>query len=316
MTHKLHTKIKTQLQHLVSEAQKYLGIEENSTSNTEKIISGIGAMISIYLCQLIISPTLNHPQSLLILASMGASATLVYALPHGALSQPWHVLMGHLTSGLIGIYCYQHISDPVISGAVAVGLAVLVMYFLRCLHPPGGATALFCTQGGEQVYNLGYSFLWQPLLPSVLTIVVVGIIFNSLFSWRRYPAHLHFKPANNHQSVNYLSHEDVSAALLQLDSYVDITTEELAVIFDRALAHAVEKKPENKQQLKSQHFYSNGSLGDNWTIKQITSIENAKIHFEIIAGKGKGIMEVMKLKNFQQWAKFEVEFSQGSWIKK
>ncbi|MBU2871544.1 HPP family protein [Colwellia sp. E2M01] len=316
MTFNLNLKNKKKIRYIFSEARKYLGIEENSTSHLEKILSGIGAMISIYLCQLLMAPYIEQPSSLLIIGSMGASATLVYALPHGALSQPWHVFGGHLVSALVGILCYQHITDPLLSGAVAVGGAVLAMYFLRCLHPPGGATALFCTQGGEYVYNLGFSFIWDPLLPSVLIIIGIGVLFNAPFSWRRYPAHLNFSKVSSQQSVNSLSHEDVSAALLQLDSFVDISTEELALIFDRALVHSVANKPKKKQELKPNHFYSNGSLGESWNIKQITSIEKAKVHFKIIAGKGKGLMKVGNQSSFQKWAKFEVELFQGNWIKK
>ena len=307
---------KVQIEHVFSEVKKYLGIEENNTSKTEKLISGLGAMISIYLCQLMTAPFITQPSSLLLIASMGATATLIYALPHGALSQPWNVLGGHLVSAFVGVLCYQHMPDSTLSGAVAVGVAVLAMYFLRCLHPPGGATALFCTQGGEQVYELGFSFLWQPLLANVLIIIFVGVIFNSIFSWRRYPAHLNFKDIKGHQSVNHLSHEDFSAALMQLDSFVDITTEELAIIFDRALIHASTNKPNKKQLLEAERFYSNGSLGESWNIKQIINIDKAKVQFKIIAGNGQGMIKEASQRRFKKWVKFEVEFSQGSWVKR
>lgn len=39
----------------------------------------------------------------LVVASMGASAVLIFAVPHGALSQPWPVLGGHLVSALVGV---------------------------------------------------------------------------------------------------------------------------------------------------------------------------------------------------------------------
>ncbi|GHE91864.1 HPP family protein [Thalassotalea profundi] len=306
---------KPQVLYFLSECKKYLGIEANSTSKTEKIISGIGALIGILLCQIVTLQYFNTGESLLLIASMGATATLIYALPHGALSQPWSVLGGHFVSAIIGILSYQYISETLLASSVAVGGAVLVMYFLRCLHPPGGATALFCTQGGETVHELGFNFLIEPLLQNVVILIGVAILFNGLFSWRRYPAHLNFRHIKN-QSLSYLSHEDFSAALLQLDSFVDVSTEELAVIFDRAMAHADSNKPQRKLLLKTGSFYSNGSLGEGWNIKQITNIENSKITYKVMLGNNNGLIEECGQRAFRQWAKFEVEYVQGSWIKR
>lgn len=306
---------KTQRRYILSESKKYLGIEANSTSKTEKIISGIGAMIGILLCQIVTLQYFNTNESLLLIASMGATATLIYALPHGALSQPWSVFGGHFVSAIIGILSYQYISEALLASSVAVGGAVLAMYFLRCLHPPGGATALFCTQGGEKVHELGFNFLVEPLLQNVLILIGVAILFNGLFSWRRYPAHLHFRHVKN-QSLSYLSHEDFSAALFQLDSFVDVSTEELAVIFDRAMAHSDANQPQRKLPLKEDSFYSNGSLGEGWSIKQVTMIENSRITYKIIIGKNNGLIEECSQRTFRKWAKFEVEYVQGSWIKR
>lgn len=306
---------KTQIRNLLSESKKYLGIEANSTSKTEKVISGIGAMIGILLCQIVTLQYFDTSESLLLITSMGATATLIFALPHGALSQPWSVISGHLISAVIGILSYQYISETLFASSIAVGGAVLVMYFLRCLHPPGGATALFCTQGGDKVHELGFDFLIEPLLQNIIILVGVAILFNGLFSWRRYPAHLNFRHVKS-QSLSYLSQEDFSAALLQLDSFVDVSTEELAIIFDRAMAHADLNKPQKKLPLKEACFYSNGSLGEGWNIKQVTQIDSSKITYQVIIGKDSGLIEQCSQRSFRKWAKFEVEYAQGSWIKR
>lgn len=312
---KMKAASRTQLTYLLSEFKKYLGIDANSTSKREKFISGIGAMLSILLCQIITQQYFTPQVSLLLIASMGATATLVYALPHGALSQPWNVFGGHFISAIIGIICYQNIPDSLWASSIAVGGAVFAMYWLRCLHPPGGATALFCTQGGESVYNLGFHFLYQPLLLNVLVLIGVGILFNAFFSWRRYPAHLNFRHLSSNQSFNHLSHEDFSAALLKVDSFVDISTEELAVIFDQALAHANENKPQKKLLLKDGRFYSNGALGESWNIKQITEITPQQVTYKVIAGKDSGEFKTCDPRFFNRWALFEVEREQGCWIK-
>ncbi|GAA5139695.1 HPP family protein [Thalassotalea piscium] len=305
---------KTQMYYFLSETLKYLGIEANSTSKTEKVISGIGAMLGILLCQLVTLQYFDSNESLLLIASMGATATLIYALPHGALSQPWSVFGGHFTSAIIGILSYQYIPESLIASSVAVGGAVLVMYFLRCLHPPGGATALFCTQGGDTVHALGFNFLIEPLLQNVIILIGVAVLFNGLFSWRRYPAHLNFRHVKS-QSPSVLSHEDLSAALLQSDSFVDVSTEELAIIFDRAMTHANTNNTYKKLPLKQACFYSNGALGEGWNIREIINISNSTVTYKVVFGKDKGVIDECSQRNFRKWARFEVEYVQGSWIK-
>jgi CBS domain-containing membrane protein len=81
--------------------------------------------------------------SLLIIASMGASAVLLFAAPHGTLSQPWPVVGGPRVSAVIGVACVGWLGgEPMLAASLAVALSIAAMYSLRCLHPPGGATAL------------------------------------------------------------------------------------------------------------------------------------------------------------------------------
>jgi CBS-domain-containing membrane protein len=60
---------------------------------------------------------------------MGASAVLLFAVPHSALAQPWSLVGGHLLSAFIGVSCALLISPPALAAA-AVGLAIGAMYYL------------------------------------------------------------------------------------------------------------------------------------------------------------------------------------------
>src|SRR5215213_983986 len=77
-----------------------------------------------------------------LVAPLGASAVLVFAVPASPLAQPWSVVGGNVISALMGIACARWIPDPALTGAAAVSLAIGAMFVLRCLHPPGGAMAL------------------------------------------------------------------------------------------------------------------------------------------------------------------------------
>jgi CBS-domain-containing membrane protein len=68
--------------------------------------------------------------------------------------------------------------------ALAVGLAIFLMYLTRTIHPPGGATALIGVQG-----HAGPIFLLIPVLSGVLLLLVVALFTNNLVNHRQYPKH-------------------------------------------------------------------------------------------------------------------------------
>ena len=55
---------------------------------------------------------------------MGASAVLLFAVPHGPLSQPWPLVGGHLISALVGVSCAKLIPHSAVAAAAAVSLAI------------------------------------------------------------------------------------------------------------------------------------------------------------------------------------------------
>jgi CBS domain-containing membrane protein len=210
----------------VSWLKSWLGVELDPVSAREKGISALGGLLAILLVTLIASAVLGSVGGPMVIASMGASAVLLFAVPHGQLSQPWPVLAGHGASAAIGVFCARHIAVPELAAACAVAISVAVMHQGKCIHPPGGATALTAVIGGDQVHALGYSFIWQPVLLNALLMVAVAVAFNSLFRWRRYPAFWHERPKPQ-PGDREISHEEVVAALESFDSFVDITEDDL-----------------------------------------------------------------------------------------
>ena len=94
-----------------------------------------------------------------ILASMGASTVILFLIPSSPMGRPWAFFAGHIISAVIGITCAQLITSLLISIPVAMVITVLAMQLTRCIHPPGGATALIILLGSEQIHNLGYQFV-------------------------------------------------------------------------------------------------------------------------------------------------------------
>ncbi len=57
---------------------------------------------------------------------------------------------------------------------------MLVMHKLRCMHPPGGATAVTAIVGGIHVQELGYAFLVIPVLINSIILLSFALAAGSL----------------------------------------------------------------------------------------------------------------------------------------
>ncbi len=161
---------------------------------------------------------------------------LLFGIPHGPLSQPWPVLAGQGISAVVGVSCARWIPDPALAAACAVGLSIGAMLQFKCIHPPGGATAFTAVLCGPAIQELGYQFVLLPVLANALCMVVLAVVINSAFHWRRYPAYLTgrasapSKPAASAESMP--SHEEILAAVRTLDSFVDISEEDLLQLLE------------------------------------------------------------------------------------
>ena len=97
---------------------------------------------------------------------------------------------GHLVSALVGVTCQKLIQNPILASSLAIAVAMLLMHHLRCIHPPGGATAVTAVIGGEQVEALGYVF------------VILPVFFNSIILKLKDPsAHGTFSLAQRNATV-------------------------------------------------------------------------------------------------------------------
>ena len=304
---------------------KFSGIEQAPVSHAERIVSAAGGFVAILCIFLVSRHFVGFQGAGILVASMGASAVLLFAVPHGPLSQPWAVFGGHLISALIGVTCAQVIGSEVLAASAAVGIAIGVMYYLRCVHPPGGATALSAVIGGQATLALGYQYVITPVLLNVVVILVCAFLFNYLFTWRRYPVYLQHSKQDQLESAEIaepgeISHGDFVYALSQIDSFVDVTEYDLLRIYELATkrSHGRHMKPE---EIRLGSFYSNGEHGDNWSVRQVVDesisedSEKDMLIYKVIAGHDRRTSGFMTRLEFAWWARHEVEKDGDRWKK-
>ncbi len=214
----------------------------------EKLVSGLAGLVGIALIMWVSTHFLVSKEWPVVVASMGASAVLLFAVPHGPLSQPWNLVGGHLISAFIGITVAKWVSDPVAASALAVGLAISVMYITRCLHPPGGATALSAVVSGPGVLELGYQYMVTPVALNVAVMLVWALVINNLLRNRRYPEGLR-RPtpkagAGRRRVVVGLgvAPEDLDAAMRELGEYIDLSVSDLRALIELTAARAARRE--------------------------------------------------------------------------
>jgi CBS domain-containing membrane protein len=98
------------------------------------------------------------------------------------------------------------------------------MLFLRCLHPPGAATALVPVIGGATFIELGYNFVLTPVLINILVMLIMVIIINRACLKRDYPQS--FNPIIT-ASESRLSQQDVQQALKKGGEFIDVNVTKL-----------------------------------------------------------------------------------------
>lgn len=143
-------------------------------------LTTLAAALGIALVLLATEATVGTPGVPAIVASMGASAVILYALPDTPSARLWPLFGGHLLSATVGIGAARLIPHPSLALAVALFGALLLMNVLRCVHPPGGATALTAVLGGAEMRELGFGFLVAPLLPNLLILSATAWLLRRL----------------------------------------------------------------------------------------------------------------------------------------
>ena len=90
-----------------------------------------------------------------IVAALGSSVFVVFAIPRSGTAEPRRLIGGHVVAVAVGAFCYFLVLEGVLGelattlefvpwlvGALAIGLAIFVMTVTNTEHPPAAGTAL------------------------------------------------------------------------------------------------------------------------------------------------------------------------------
>jgi CBS domain-containing membrane protein len=163
---------------------------------------------------------------------------LVFGLPASPLAQPWAVVGGNTLSALVGIACVMAWGTAPWVAAVAVGLAIAVMFALRCLHPPGGASALLVVLSG--VHDPHFALV--PVFTNSLVLVLAGMAYNNA-TRRRYPHGQRTPaPAAGSAAAPAFAEADLDAVLARYNQVLDVSRDDLQSLLAQTEVEAYRRR--------------------------------------------------------------------------
>jgi len=196
----------------------------------ERLRVVVGACLGLLLAG-VLSQAVMGPGLPWLVAPVGASAVLVFGVPASPLAQPWAVIGGNTVSALVGIACVRWLPLPALPvAAIAVALAIGMMFLLRCLHPPGGAAGLLMVLTATHDWH----FALQPVLLNSLLLVLAGMAYNTA-TGRRYP-HAQAAPTPSGASVSphRFGEAELDAVLARYNQVLDVPRDDLADLLHEA----------------------------------------------------------------------------------
>ena len=196
----------------------------------------LGTMLSVWLCgQVFGMEVAQH-----LIGPLGASAVLLFAVSSGALAQPWSILGGYLSAGVVSILVAHVLGRTLGSACLAAGMALILMCWLRCLHPPAGALALLLVLADPATIAMDWKEL-GPVMLGASTLVLCAMAYNNL-TRIRYPKSasepVAVIPADPPIDIQAITAEDLKRALADMEAFFDVTPEDLEQLIHASELHA------------------------------------------------------------------------------
>ncbi|UUQ64808.1 HPP family protein [Pseudomonas fuscovaginae UPB0736] len=197
----------------------------------------LGTLISVWTCAQLFGLSV----ALHLIGPLGASAVLLFAVSSGALAQPWSLIGSYFCATLVSMLVVHFLDRSLGSAGLAVGLALLSMCLLRCLHPPAGALALLMVIADPETIALGWRVL-EPVMLAAACLLLVAIGYNNL-TRVRYPKG-HVEPPSTFISPHRpgeppgITRDDLEQTLAQMEEFIDVTPEDLEQLINACEAQA------------------------------------------------------------------------------
>lgn len=226
-----------------------LGPAMSRPKPAEVLRAALGAALALAVCGGILVALQSwrgDGSGFLLIAPLGATAFLAFALPNSPLAQPWSAVAGNSVSALLAVAITGLGLVPELSAGLAVGAAMAGMAVLRAIHPPGAAVALATVLSTPEGGAHGFGFVLSPVLLDTALLVGVAILYNRA-TGRKYPFRLpaaegrHATADTDPERRLGLSGADLAAVLDRFNLSANIGAEDFGRVLAAAEAEAARR---------------------------------------------------------------------------
>jgi CBS-domain-containing membrane protein len=138
------------------------------------LLSGLGCSLSL-LALFAIGKTAGVG---LLVAPFGASAALLFALPHSPLSHPGRVLGAYALALVLGFGVLYGVGPSLLAACLVTGVLVSAMLLLDVLHAPAAGLPILMV-----LQEVRLSFALAPVLVGLLLLLGFALVFRRLRHW-------------------------------------------------------------------------------------------------------------------------------------
>ncbi|MBN2017565.1 MAG: HPP family protein [Candidatus Cloacimonetes bacterium] len=136
------------------------------------LFQSLFATVSVFLILIILKFS-----NAIVIASIGATVFIVFAMPNSVSARPRSIIGGHLTGLLVGslisLIPFSSFYIEILILAASVGISMFIMVMIDCEHPPACGTAL-----GIALIGFSWEIAFAVVIFSILLAAIHDIFKN------------------------------------------------------------------------------------------------------------------------------------------
>ena len=145
----------------------------------DPIVAGISASIIIGVLAFL---SFETSTGFWLIFSFGSTTLIVLVFYESEFAQPPNIFFGHLLGIIVGIIFNKFFGISFITLGLSVGTTVMLMMYLKIIHPPAAANPLIALFA-----DVSLNYIIFPVLTGSALIIFLTVLINKFILKRSYP---------------------------------------------------------------------------------------------------------------------------------
>ena len=145
----------------------------------DPIVAGISASIIIGVLAFL---SFETSTGFWLIFSFGSTTLIVLVFYESEFAQPPNIFFGHLLGIIVGIIFNKFFGISFITIGLSVGTTVMLMMYLKIIHPPAAANPLIALFA-----DVSLNYIIFPVLTGSALIIFLAVLINKFILKRSYP---------------------------------------------------------------------------------------------------------------------------------